>query len=106
MLDPAELWKRDFQCQWFSSADGDISDQSSPKDGAPSVGKRQDSAGQGLDNLATVSDVMSTTTGVYAAPNEGSVSPKTTLETPVAGGDIKRTPRTAMLLLMVMLLCL
>ncbi|KAK7884618.1 hypothetical protein WMY93_027741 [Mugilogobius chulae] len=45
--DPAELWKRDFQCQWFSSSDRDITDQQSPKDGAPSVGKREDSLGRG-----------------------------------------------------------
>ncbi|XP_056155483.1 glyco_hydro_56 domain-containing protein [Lampris incognitus] len=33
--DPAEIWKKDFQCQWFETPDGAISDQQSPKDGAP-----------------------------------------------------------------------
>ncbi|XP_055021625.1 glyco_hydro_56 domain-containing protein [Boleophthalmus pectinirostris] len=67
--DPAELWKRDFQCQWFSSSDRDVSDQQTPKDGAPSVGKREDSVGQGLDVLPTVSDGIATTTGAYGAQN-------------------------------------
>lgn len=37
--DPAEIWKKDFQCQWYKTADGDVSDQQSPKDGAPFGGK-------------------------------------------------------------------
>ncbi|XP_072305468.1 hyaluronidase-4 [Eucyclogobius newberryi] len=104
--DPAELWKRDFQCQWFSSADRDVSDQQSPKDGSPSVGKREDSVGRGLDALATVSDGISTTTGAYKGQNGEKGGPKTTLETPLDRGAIKSPPKTMALLLLLLALYL
>uniref|UniRef100_A0A3Q3LQ51 Hyaluronidase n=1 Tax=Labrus bergylta TaxID=56723 RepID=A0A3Q3LQ51_9LABR len=31
--DPAELWKKDFQCQWYKTPDREVSDLQSPKDG-------------------------------------------------------------------------
>ncbi|KAF6726043.1 Hyaluronidase-2 [Oryzias melastigma] len=34
--DPAEIWKKDFQCQWYKTAGGDASDQQAPRDGAES----------------------------------------------------------------------
>lgn len=37
--DSAEIWKKDFQCQWYKTADGEVSDQQSPKDGALFGGK-------------------------------------------------------------------
>ncbi|XP_028438419.1 hyaluronidase-2 [Perca flavescens] len=39
--DPAEIWKKDFQCQWYKTADGDVSDQQSPQDGASVAVKRK-----------------------------------------------------------------
>ncbi|XP_029994737.1 hyaluronidase-2 [Sphaeramia orbicularis] len=59
--DPAELWKKDFQCQWFSSSNGDASDQQSPKDGA-SVGET------GTDAIATPTATPTASTST-AAPN-------------------------------------
>ncbi|CAL8368918.1 unnamed protein product [Lota lota] len=37
--DPAEMWKKDFLCQWFETSEEAISDQESPKDGASIVGQ-------------------------------------------------------------------
>ncbi|XP_057675045.1 glyco_hydro_56 domain-containing protein isoform X2 [Corythoichthys intestinalis] len=31
--DPAEIWKKDFQCQWYKTTNQDVSDQQSDKDG-------------------------------------------------------------------------
>ncbi|XP_029911696.1 hyaluronidase-4 [Myripristis murdjan] len=58
--DPAEIWKTDFQCQWFKTSDSSVSDQQSPKDGA-SVG------GAGVGD---VGDVM----GTIVAPTSKSAS--------------------------------
>ncbi|KAG8002831.1 Hyaluronidase-2 [Nibea albiflora] len=54
--DPAEIWKKDFQCQWYTTTDGDISDQQSPKDGASVGGTVEENA----------EDVMGTTTASTA----------------------------------------
>ncbi|MEQ2177130.1 hypothetical protein GOODEAATRI_000704, partial [Goodea atripinnis] len=44
-LDPAEIWKKDFQCQWYKSADVEISEWQDPKDGVSNGGKADGSAG-------------------------------------------------------------
>ncbi|KAK5622413.1 hypothetical protein CRENBAI_003925 [Crenichthys baileyi] len=44
-LDPAEIWKKDFQCQWYKSADVEISERQAPKDGVSVGGKADGSAG-------------------------------------------------------------
>ncbi|MED6279701.1 hypothetical protein CHARACLAT_003407 [Characodon lateralis] len=44
-LDPAEIWKKDFQCQWYKSADVEISEWQAPKDGVSNGGKADGSAG-------------------------------------------------------------
>ncbi|MEQ2313385.1 hypothetical protein AMECASPLE_001488 [Ameca splendens] len=48
-LDPAEIWKKDFQCQWYKSADVEISEWQAPKDGVSNGGKADGSAGNTAD---------------------------------------------------------
>lgn len=99
--DPAEIWKKDFLCQWYKTADGDVSDQLSPKDGAP--------AGVGLEQNAR--DAFQSTTASSEASMtktaSASGSPKPSLEVATDGG-----PRpaggpnmTALLLLVAIGLC-
>nr|XP_015822980.2 glyco_hydro_56 domain-containing protein [Nothobranchius furzeri] len=40
--DPAEVWKKDFTCQWYKNADRDVSDRQPLKDGAPFGGNTED----------------------------------------------------------------
>lgn len=97
--DPAEIWKKDFQCQWYKTADGDVSDQLSPKDGAAaSVG------GEQVDALrsTTASSVASLT---KAASVSG--SPQPSLGAPTDGGprQVGAPNLTALLLLTAVGLC-
>ncbi|KAI3356797.1 hypothetical protein L3Q82_003454 [Scortum barcoo] len=56
--DPAEMWKKDFHCQWYKTADRDISDQQSPKDGASIGGTVEENVGDIL-GTTTVSTIKS-----------------------------------------------
>ncbi|XP_011620153.2 hyaluronidase-1 [Takifugu rubripes] len=96
--DPAEIWKKDFQCQWYKTADGDVSDQLSPKDGAAaSVGGEQ------------VDALRSTTASSVAATKAASVSgsPQPSPAAPTDGGprQVGAPTLTALLLLTAVGLC-
>ncbi|XP_017266727.1 glyco_hydro_56 domain-containing protein [Kryptolebias marmoratus] len=58
--DPAESWKKDFQCQWYKTADREISDQQSLKDGAPFGGKAEGNV-EGMVATTTISTAKSAT---------------------------------------------
>ncbi|XP_014830336.1 PREDICTED: hyaluronidase-2-like [Poecilia mexicana] len=47
--DPAEIWKKDFQCQWYKSADGEISERQPPKDGVSVGGKAEGNTGNAAE---------------------------------------------------------
>ncbi|XP_029013024.1 glyco_hydro_56 domain-containing protein isoform X2 [Betta splendens] len=72
--DPAEMWKKNFQCQWYKSSDGDASDQQSPKDGA-SVGGTVD---------ANSAEIVGTTTASTAASTTASTTSSTSAATSVS----------------------
>ncbi|XP_056897061.1 LOW QUALITY PROTEIN: glyco_hydro_56 domain-containing protein [Takifugu flavidus] len=96
--DPAEIWKKDFQCQWYKTADGDVSDQLSPKDGAAaSVGGEQ------------VDALRSTTASSVAATKAASVSgsPQPSPAAPTDGGprQVGAPTLTALVLLTAVGLC-
>ncbi|XP_071331355.1 hyaluronidase-2 [Trachinotus anak] len=97
--DPAEIWKKDFQCQWYKTADGDVADQQSPKDGASVGGIVEENAG---DEVGTTTS--STTKGASVTELRGSSSPGTNslLEGPTDGGtNPLSAPKLAVLLLLV-----
>ncbi|GAA6229709.1 hyaluronidase-2-like [Lates japonicus] len=103
--DPAEIWKRDFQCQWYKTADGDVSDQQSPKDGA-SVGETVEENAGDVAGTTTASTLVSTTKGASVTELGGSSSPSTaspspSLEVPTVGGT---NPLSAPLLTVLLLL--
>lgn len=103
--DPAEIWKRDFQCQWYKTADGDVSDQQSPKDGA-SVGETVEENAGDVAGTTPASTVVSTTKGASVTELGGSSSPGTaslspSLEVPTVGGT---NPLSAPLLTVLLLL--
>ncbi|XP_034027449.1 hyaluronidase-1-like [Thalassophryne amazonica] len=56
--DTAEIWKRDFQCQWFQMLDGDVLVQQSPKDGV-SAGEKL-----GENSSNTRKTTITSTTGL------------------------------------------
>ncbi|XP_042348615.1 glyco_hydro_56 domain-containing protein [Plectropomus leopardus] len=80
--DPAEMWKTDFQCQWYKTADGDVSDQQSPKDGV-SVGVTvKENVGDVIGTTIT-STTTSTTQGASVTELRGTSSPGTASQTPL-----------------------
>ncbi|XP_053705546.1 glyco_hydro_56 domain-containing protein isoform X2 [Synchiropus splendidus] len=81
--DPAELWKKDFQCQWYQSSDEDISDQQSPKDGASIGGPFNRNAG-GVSRATTASSIASISKG--ASESKGSPSALPGSPMPSVGG--------------------
>ncbi|XP_076597542.1 hyaluronidase-1 [Chaetodon auriga] len=108
--DPAEIWKRDFQCQWYKTADGDVSDQQSPKDGASVGGTVEKNAGDVM-GTTTVSTIASTTIGASVTELGGSSSPgssKPSLEVPTDGSTnpLSAPNLTVLLLLLVGSQCL
>jgi len=92
--DPAEMWKKDFQCQWFETSEEAISDQESPKDG---VGRTEDVEGPG--GASTVKDSS------LGEPEDSSTSvtgsPKPSLEVPTDHGTKPGHQITTLLLLLV-----
>lgn len=108
--DPAELWKQDFQCQWFTTPDGDVSDQQSPKDGAPAAGSGEDGVGRGMAVVPTMSGLETNSKGASETlngDNGSGFSPKTTLETPTDRGvGPKSAPKSIVLVLLLLVLCL
>ncbi|KAF7644194.1 hypothetical protein LDENG_00226270, partial [Lucifuga dentata] len=104
--DPAETWKKDFQCQWFKTSDGAVSDQQPPKDGAPAGGAVEEKAG---DVSGTM--VAFTTKGASVAES-GSSSPGSTSPTPLVeeptdcGRKSGPNPTSLLLLLLALNTCL
>ncbi|KAG7520517.1 hyaluronidase-2-like [Solea senegalensis] len=110
--DPAEMWKKDFQCHWYKTADRDVSDQQSPKDGVSAEGSVQENGGE-VVGTTTASMTASTAKGASVTELRGSSSPETasptpSLEGPTDGGtDPPSAPHlTVLLLLVIGSLCL
>ncbi|XP_070767220.1 hyaluronidase-1 [Enoplosus armatus] len=103
-VDPVEIWKKDFQCQWYKTTDGDVSDQQSPKDGASVGGSVEENAG---DVRGTASTTASTTKGASVTELRGSSSPDTGSPTPSlevttdSGSKPLSAPNLTILLLLV-----
>ncbi|XP_045911625.1 glyco_hydro_56 domain-containing protein [Micropterus dolomieu] len=97
--DTAEIWKKDFQCQWYKTADSDVSDQQSPKDGAV-----EENVGQ---VIGTTSTTASATKGASVTELRGSSSPDTGSPTPLmevttdGGRNPLSAPNLTVLLLLV-----
>nr|XP_057939931.1 glyco_hydro_56 domain-containing protein [Doryrhamphus excisus]XP_057939932.1 glyco_hydro_56 domain-containing protein [Doryrhamphus excisus] len=71
--DPAEMWKKDFQCQWYKTTDRDVSDQQSPKDGTSVEGTLEQISRDLRGTLATFT-VDSTTKGASVIEPSGNKS--------------------------------
>ncbi|XP_074500792.1 hyaluronidase-2 [Sebastes fasciatus] len=121
--DPAEIWKKDFQCQWYKTADGDVSDQQSPKDGVSVVGKVEENAGDlmGTTTASTTSTtsiteaafVVETTKAasvielsVSSSPDTGSPTPSLEVTTDGGTSPLSAPNLTVLLLLVAASLCL
>ncbi|CAN9515738.1 unnamed protein product [Ophioblennius macclurei] len=88
--DPAEIWKKDFQCQWYKSADRDVSDQQSPKDGVSVRGTGEKTSADVVRGTIT-STVGPATKRASVTETRGDTSPGTgspmpSLEAPADGG--------------------
>lgn len=99
--DPAEIWKKDFQCQWYKTAEGDVSDQLSPKDGA--------AAGVGGEQVDALRSTTAPSVASVTKAASVSGSPQPSLEAPTDGGPRQvAAPNlnlTALLLLTAVGLC-
>ncbi|XP_051913328.1 glyco_hydro_56 domain-containing protein [Hippocampus zosterae] len=71
--DPAEMWKKDFQCQWYKTSDRDVSDQQSPKDGISVDGTLEQISGELAGTSATLT-TDSITKGASTMEPSGSTS--------------------------------
>uniref|UniRef100_A0A3B5A9I8 Hyaluronidase n=1 Tax=Stegastes partitus TaxID=144197 RepID=A0A3B5A9I8_9TELE len=96
--------KKDFQCQWYKTADGDVSDQQSPKDGA-SVGRTVQVGATRASAIASATKRASVTE-FRGSSSPGTGSPMPSVPTdggtrPLSGLDL-----TALLLLVAGSLCL
>lgn len=98
--DPAEIWKRDFQCQWYKTADGDVSDQLSLKDGA-SVGGTVDT-GDVIGSATASTAKGASVTESRASSSSATGIPKPSLEATTDGGtNPLSAPNLTFLLLLV-----
>ncbi|XP_068161966.1 glyco_hydro_56 domain-containing protein [Antennarius striatus] len=73
--DPAEIWKKDFQCQWYKTTDRDVSDQQPPKDGASVGNTVKEKAEDAVEPITTASTIASTTTSDSLIKSPESTSP-------------------------------
>ncbi|XP_019944399.2 hyaluronidase-1 isoform X1 [Paralichthys olivaceus] len=110
--DPAEIWKNDFQCQWYKIADGDVSDRLPPKDGTSFGGTVEVNTGD-VVGTTTASTIASITKGASAtelrrSSSVDTVSPSPSLEVPTGRGtNPPSAPHlTVLLLLVIGRLCL
>ncbi|XP_068613597.1 hyaluronidase-1-like, partial [Brachionichthys hirsutus] len=114
--DPAEMWKEDFQCQWYKTTDRDVSDQQAPKDGA-SVGKREKEKARDVTEPATTASTLASTTAANSvtkstessSPGLGSPTPSLEDTNIDSGTDPIRAPEPPVLLLLLLVagnLCL
>ncbi|KAK2851145.1 hypothetical protein Q5P01_007421 [Channa striata] len=103
--DPAEIWKNDFQCQWYKTADGDISDQQSPKDGA-SVGiTAVENSANAVETTAAFTTASTTqgasVTELRESRSPGAGSPAPSLDVPTDNTHLLGSPNLTVLLLLV-----
>ncbi|XP_040908218.1 glyco_hydro_56 domain-containing protein [Toxotes jaculatrix] len=99
--DPAEIWKKDFQCQWYKTADRDVSDQQSPKDGASVVRTVEENAGDAVGPTTASTTKGASVTELRGSSSPGTASPTSSLVVPTDGGaNPVSTPTLTLLLLL------
>ncbi|KAM8863704.1 hyaluronidase-2 isoform 1-T3 [Spinachia spinachia] len=100
--DPAEIWKKDFQCQWYETEDGNVSDQQSPKDGASAGGAVKENIGGVLGNAAASSTKGASAIELRGSSSPGAGSPTASQEGAADGGTgSPSVPIVTVLLLLV-----
>ncbi|XP_062248160.1 glyco_hydro_56 domain-containing protein [Platichthys flesus] len=119
--DPAEVWKKDFQCQWYKIANGDVSDPQPPKDGTSFGGTVEVNTVEvntvevvGTTTASTTASTRTSTmksapvTELRGSSSVDTVSPLPSLEVPTdAGTNPPSAPHlTVLLLLVIGRLCL
>ncbi|KAM4563930.1 hyaluronidase-2 [Odontesthes bonariensis] len=106
--DPAEMWKKDFQCQWYKTADGDASDRQSPKDGASVGGKAEGNTGDVAGITIAPSTKSASETEFRGSDSPDTGSPMPSLEAPAddCASPMTAPNMTVLLLLVAGSLCL
>ncbi|XP_041859810.1 glyco_hydro_56 domain-containing protein [Melanotaenia boesemani] len=107
-LDPAEIWKKDFICQWYKTSDGDVSDQQSPKDGASTGGKTEGNTEVvlGTTIVATTKSASETEFIVTISPGPGDPTPSLEAPTDSCTNPTSAPHPTVLLVLVAGSLCL
>ncbi|KAM4570448.1 hyaluronidase-2 [Fundulus diaphanus] len=104
-LDPAEIWKKDFQCQWYKNADGEISERQPPKDGVSVGGKAEGGSGN-TGETRTVSTTKSASETMFRGSDfAGSQTALLEVQTD-SGTDLLSAPHLHVLFLLLGAGCL
>ncbi|XP_030589588.1 hyaluronidase-2 [Archocentrus centrarchus] len=106
--DPAEIWKKDFQCQWYKTQDEDVLDQQSPKDGVSLGGTVEANTGGVAGTTTAATTKRASVTDFRGSSTAGTVSPAPSLEVSTDEGTNPVSPPniTVLLLLVAGRLCL
>lgn len=100
--DPAEIWKNDFQCQWYKTVDGDVSDQQSPKDGTSVGGAVKENSAEIVATTTASTTKGASVTGLRESSSPSVGSPTPSLEVPTDGGmNLLGAPNLTVLLFLV-----
>lgn len=78
--DPAEIWKKDFQCQWYKTQDEDVLDQQSPKDGVSLGGTVEANTGGVAGTTTAATTKRAPVTDFRGSSTAGTGSPAPSLE--------------------------
>ncbi|XP_006785811.1 glyco_hydro_56 domain-containing protein [Neolamprologus brichardi] len=100
--DPAETWKKDFQCQWYKTEDQDVLDLQSPKDGV-SLGGTVEANSRGVtETTTTAATKRASVTEFSGSSTAGTGIPAPSLEASTdKGTNPPSAPSITVLLLLV-----
>ncbi|KAL3974194.1 Ras-related protein Rap-2A [Sarotherodon galilaeus] len=100
--DPAEIWKKDFQCQWYKTEDQDVLDLQSPKDGVSLGGTLEANAGGVAETTTTATTKRASVTEFSGSSTAGTGIPAPSLEASTdKGTNPPSAPNITVLLLLV-----
>lgn len=99
--DPAETWKKDFQCQWYKTEDQDVLDLQSPKDGVSLGGTLEANAGGVTETRTTATTKRASVTEFSGSSTAGTGTAPSLEASRDKGTNSPSAPSITVLLLLV-----
>lgn len=99
--DPAETWKKDFQCQWYKTEDQDVLDLQSPKDGVSLGGTLEANAGGVTETTTTATTKRASVTEFSGSSTAGTGTAPSLEASTDKGTNSPSAPSITVLLLLV-----